>query len=127
MVGTAELTHSGKGFAYGEIGKLTIGEAPALTATRRYLWHRAEEGQGIDVFFEDGRPFHAIDLTMTMPHAEHLCAPDLYHVTYDFRQWPDWRVEWRVVGPRKDYRLTTRLSRQDAQPLHSASVSGIEH
>jgi len=37
----------------------------------------------------------------------HLCGQDLYHVAYDFRDWPRWSARWEVAGPRKDYVSTS--------------------
>jgi len=33
-------------------------------------------------------------------------------VTYDFRKYPQWRAEWRVEGPKKDYRMVTTYRRE---------------
>ena len=92
-----------------ETGILQMVGAPALTANRKYIWRDAEGGPVIDVRFEDGRPFHKIDLNKTMPFDTHICSPDLYEVSYDFRRWPSWIAQWRVTGPRKNYRLWSRF------------------
>lgn len=96
-------------YLYHEEGKLKYaGQAP-MAATRKYIWKAVADG--IDVLFEDGRPFHKIELTKLMPDANHHCDPDLYHVSYDFTSWPKWRAAWRVVGPKKDYRMLSSYSR----------------
>ena len=92
-----------------ERGQLQMEGAPALPAKRSYIWRSAEDGRMIDVSFADQRPFHRIDLACTMPFDTHFCAPDIYNVTYDFRSWPVWQAEWRVRGPRKDYRIWSRF------------------
>ncbi len=97
---------------YEETGTLSYASQPPVAATRRYVWRAVEEG--IAVMFEDGRPFHTIALDRSMPDANHHCDPDLYHVSYDFTRWPKWRSSWRVVGPRKDYRMVSDFVRSDA-------------
>lgn len=94
---------------YHEEGALSYGDAPPLTASRSYVW--IEERGEIAVQFSDGAPFHKFSLRHTMPEATHFCDPDMYYVSYDFSKWPTWRSIWRVVGPRKDYRMTSILHR----------------
>ena len=97
------------GFDYVETGSLVYaGQAP-LEASRRFIWEEA--AGGIAVRFEDGAPFHVIDQSRSMPDANHHCDPDMYHVSYDFSRWPDWRAVWRVVGPKKDYRMSSEYRR----------------
>ncbi len=91
---------------YEEEGTLQMDGQPDLIATRRYIWQDSGQGR-ITVHFDDGRVFHEIELDRKMPIAEHVCDPDFYHVTYDFSRWPDWSSEWRVRGPRKDYRMVS--------------------
>jgi hypothetical protein len=80
-----------------------------MTTRRCYRWIRTESGA--DVQFDDGRPFHSVDLSRTRPQASHDCPPDRYDVTYDFGQWPVWSLHWIVKGPRKDYSMTTWFRR----------------
>ena len=93
---------------YGERGLLQMEGAQALQAERRYIWRQGKSGNSVDVHFEDNSPFHSFDLDRTMPYDTHICSPDNYQVSYDFRSWPVWRSEWRVQGPKKNYRLWTR-------------------
>jgi hypothetical protein len=104
--GVAVFRREGDGFVQEEEGWLTLpgGGAP-LRATRRYLW--ADGEGGLEVRFEDGRPFHTVQLGVERPEAAHECAPDVYRVAYDFGDWPRWRAVWRVTGPRKDYVMTS--------------------
>lgn len=104
--GRGHFTPVGDGdLAYAEEGMLTLGSGAPLRATRRHLW-RAEGGR-IAVDYADGRPFHSFD--PADPAAEHQCGADLYAVRYDFADWPRWRAEWTVRGPRKDYTMTTEF------------------
>lgn len=101
--GTARFQPAAGGLAYRETGLLTLGTSAPLRATRSYVWQAAVDA--IAVRFADGRFFHAFATDAAEPRAEHDCPPDLYRVRYDFRDWPHWRVEWRVAGPRKDYAM----------------------
>ena len=96
---------------YHETGRLSFGAGQGFDAERRYLWRPA--GAMIDVFFDDGRPFHRIDLAGGADR--HHCAPDIYDVRYDFRDWPFWEAVWHVSGPRKDYVMRSRYRQQDLQ------------
>ncbi|KFE34410.1 DUF6314 family protein [Thioclava atlantica] len=97
--GAARFVPEGEGLLYLEEGALILPGGQRMRAERRYLWRT--EGGRIAVFFEDGRPFHSF--APDAPEAAHWCDPDDYRVTYEFAHWPDWRAEWRVRGPRKDY------------------------
>ena len=96
---------------YEERGQLSFPGQPSMTATRRYRWTNGDEGE-IVVKFEDGRPFHSFQLSGTAA-ATHLCDPDTYTVSYDFRRWPVWSATWEVSGPRKDYRMISHYARLD--------------
>ena len=104
--GRATLSREGSGLRYREEGVLRLAGGTAVAATRVYLWRPAPGG--VAVRFEDGRPFHAIDLRRARPEAVHLCGADTYRVAYDLTAWPLWTARWRVDGPRHAYRLVTR-------------------
>ncbi|MCO8145383.1 DUF6314 family protein [Rhodovulum tesquicola] len=109
--GRAVFAPGKAGLVQAETGRLHLpGHAP-MTAERRYLWRQG--ASGIEVFFEDGRFFHAI---APGPHAQalHDCPPDRYEVGYDFARWPDWSSLWRVTGPRKDYAMRSVYTRLGA-------------
>ena len=107
--GQAEFAPDSQGLIYIETGQLNLEGQSPMDASRRYLWQETETG--ILVSFEDGRPFHEFGLDRLMPDANHHCDPDLYHVSYDFTRWPQWSSTWRVIGPRKNYRMISRYSR----------------
>ena len=111
LTGLAVFKKADGGLRYTESGTLSYDGAPPLVASRTYIWARAAEG-GVLVRFEDGSEFHSFSLARTMPEAQHFCDPDMYYVTYDFGKWPKWQSEWRVVGPRKNYRMTSDYRRQ---------------
>ena len=101
MEGQAVFAPDAAGLTCDEEGRMCYGAAAPMQARRRYLW-RADEPGRIAVLYGDGRPFHAFALGATA-EARHDCAPDLYRVAYDFTGWPEWRADWHVTGPRKDY------------------------
>ena len=105
FAGVARFERDGVGLRYAERGVLELGGA-SMEAERVYLWRST--GEGIEVFFDDGRPFHQIDESA---EAAHWCDPDQYDVTYDFSDWPKWSSHWRVLGPRKDYVMVSGYRR----------------
>ena len=105
LAGQARIVPTDGGLTYEEAGLLRMVGGAAHQASRRYLWRQA--GAMIAVSFADGRAFHAFDPADPQPTARHDCAPDLYLVRYDFAGWPVWRSEWRVTGPRKNYRMVS--------------------
>lgn len=119
--GLARLTPDGAGLHWHETGLLRLPGQPPVRAERRYLW-RAAAGThgGIEVLFEDGRPFHAF-VPGRQESARHDCAPDLYQVRYDFAGWPRWQAVWQVTGPRKDYVMTSRYARPEVSGASGAS------
>jgi hypothetical protein len=97
------------GLAYREEGRLALGGFETL-AHQGYRFgfsapHIAE------VSFEDGRPFHALDLSAGSWEAEHLCAADLYRGLFRAEGPERWTVTWTVTGPRKDQRLESLFTR----------------
>lgn len=106
--GQAEVSFTGDSYIYQEELRLIVpGQAP-MTATRSYLWKQAENG--VAIHFDDGRYFHHLRLGQAGPSDHHACDPDSYDVRYDFSQWPEWQTTWRVVGPRKDYVMTSHYA-----------------
>jgi hypothetical protein len=101
---------AGGGLDYREEGMVTFDGGPAMTASRDYRW-RDGGGGVIEVRFGDGRFFHRFLPEGPETTDVHLCGPDTYRVRYDFARWPQWRADWRVTGPRKDYSLVSRYRR----------------
>ena len=58
FTGVARFERDGVGLRYVERGVLELGGA-SMEAERVYLWRSGSNG--IEVFFDDGRPFHTID------------------------------------------------------------------
>lgn len=107
LEGEAIWRADAQGFVQEESGLLHYADAAPMQATRRYLWRAGETG--IDVFFEDGRPFHT--LPADGEEALHHCAPDLYRVTYTFTGPAEFTQIWHVTGPRKAARIASRFTR----------------
>jgi len=111
LEGQAVFSHQGGGLLlYREEGRLKFGGLEDIAASRDYRWNIGEDGK-IAVMFANGSPFHEFAFSFARAEASHFCDPDLYEVAYDFSSWPQWRTEWRVEGPRKDYRMVTIYNR----------------
>lgn len=104
--GTAVWEQAVDGMLYVERGLLGIAGHPGIAASRRYLWK-----PDLTVWFDDGRFFHKVP--QSGGFASHWCDPDQYDGFYDFGPWPDFRVTWRVTGPRKAYRMVSLYSRAE--------------
>jgi len=113
--GQADLTDHNEGLDYYEQGHLQFGGLHAIQATRRYFW-TFPSAERVEVLFEDGKPFHYFEPDEPRSEARHFCDPDTYDATYDFTGWPIWRVEWRVEGPKKDYRMVSVYAPVQAEP-----------
>ena len=87
--------------------------APAgqtLTGTRRYLIADIA-GASAQLLFDDGRPFHALDLSAGSCPVHHDCPPDTYAGDYRVLDADRFTVRWTVTGPRKDSVLFTTFTR----------------
>ena len=109
LSGTCVWRAEGEGFVQHETGVLHYGDAPPIRAERRYLWRA--EGDGLAVFFEDGRPFHRLGPGRTSDR--HVCTPDTYDVTYVFDGVDAFSTTWVVTGPRKDQLIHSLYTRLD--------------
>jgi hypothetical protein len=99
----------GQVLAYQEDGELRFGSHRG-PASRSLLYLGLADGSA-DVRFADGREFYRLDLRSGACSARHPCRADQYLATVT-RLSPDSFTEtWRVVGPAKDYELTTTYTR----------------
>jgi hypothetical protein len=112
FTGVLKISLLHDGYLWEEQGQLQYGNGAPLAAARRYLWK--EQGNDIEVFFDDGRPFHRFSLG-GQAQDTHFCDPDLYRVHYDFSRWPEWGTIWNVQGPRKKYVMHSRYRKQCTQ------------
>ena len=79
-------------------------------ADRRYVFRLLGAGVA-EVCFEDGAPFHRLNLEKGVAHVWHDCAPDRYEGRYRVLDPDCWIVSWRVSGPRKRQLITSHLIR----------------
>jgi hypothetical protein len=91
FVGVAEFDAAG---TWSETGRLRFGAYDG--EARRVL--RIVAGA---VEFEDGRPFHPLDLSGGGCSVEHRCGEDRYAGEYVVVGPDELRVVWLVTGPRK--------------------------
>ncbi len=64
-----------------------------------------------EVRFDDGRPFHLLDLTGGVCDATHLCGADTYRGRYEIEGPDRFTVTWRVTGPHKDDEIASVYER----------------
>ncbi len=107
--GETVLALDGKGLVYWERGLLRLG-AYEGAVTRVYRYRFTTPGRA-EVAFEDGRPFHALDLSDGRCSVQHRCRDDLYRGAFEVEGQDLWTVFWRVSGPRKDQVLYGRHAR----------------
>lgn len=113
FTGVARFVAEGPDLRWQETGRLRLG-GYAGTASRAYRIVPAAAGW--EVCFDDGRPFHALDLADGRCEARHLCGPDLYRGLYLIQDPDRLTVVWRVTGPGRadtiasDYRRAARMS-----------------
>ena len=119
--GAARFSGSGLALHYREDGEMRFG-AFRGRAFRSYLYDFATPGRA-ELRFADGRSFHDLDLSKGWWEALHLCGRDRYRVEVRAFGRDLWETRWRIEGPRKDLRLTTRYSRGDGRRL----VAEAEH
>lgn len=99
---------------YDERGTLEQGGAADLpfTQTHKYT-HTLTRPAVADVAFRDGRFFHSLDLSAGTCAVVHACDPDTYRGTVTALSPTALRFVWRVTGPRKDFTITTDLTREE--------------
>ncbi|MGF6832953.1 hypothetical protein QF015_001118 [Paenarthrobacter sp. TE4293] len=83
-------------------------------AFREYVLLPGATPESMDVFFPDGRPFHAMSFTEQGNQDTHWCDPDDYRVKYVYAGPDAFSFRWDVHGPAKDLLLESRMTRIDA-------------
>lgn len=115
FTGTATFTeHDDDALLHREQGTLAWASHAPSTATRTLIW-RPTSHDTADVFFEDGRFFHSLNLGEGTDTPEHLCSPDIYRGAFSIDGSDEWTYAWRVTGPQKNLILSTRMTRQMGQ------------
>ena len=111
FVGTATFEREGDGLVWDEEGELRL-ESYDGSASRRLRIVPAPPAW--EVRFDDGRPFHPLDLAGGRCAAVHHCGPDLYEGEYVVLGDGALDVFWRVTGPEKDQEIVSRYRRPAA-------------
>ncbi len=108
FVGTATFTPRGAGLDWVEHGCLTLGEYEGeASRTLRIV----PDGAGWMVTFDDGRPFHPLDLGTGVTLVEHPCGRDHYVGGLRAESVDAVTIRWRVAGPKKDQTIVSRYTR----------------
>jgi hypothetical protein len=108
FAGTASFEPEADRLKWSEAGRLRFGghEGPA---GRRLSIAGGPDGWRVE--FDDGRPFHPLDLATGACTVEHRCGDDLYVGTYRLLGPDALDVDWRVTGPHKDQEIHTTYRR----------------
>jgi hypothetical protein len=112
LTGWAVFTPSADGLIHDETGDLSFG-AYRGPVTRRYHLIANGSSTGI-VRHADGSLFHALDLVSGTADILHACGEDNYRGRYRVLDGNRFTVSWQVVGPRKQYCLSTLHRRAEA-------------
>lgn len=109
--GLARIVSDGDGLTWTEEGHLvTAGHAGRARRAMRIV--PAGDG-GWEVLFEDGRPFHPLDLTGGDCTVVHPCGRDRYDGNYRMDGADLLLVRWRVTGPAKNLDIRSEYRRCD--------------
>lgn len=113
---------------YVEEGDFTTDTGLTFKANRRYVHRYQESTDTLSLWFvkvDDNKKvdylFHEIEILPPegdsgwRGKAYHWCEPDKYHVEYEFRfqgvGLKEWRMEYTVKGPKKDYTIRSTYRR----------------
>lgn len=118
FTGLAEVRAMGGGaFAWREAGDLRLAGGAVLKAERRYIYHVGPEPGAIVIRFDDGpgagellHRFVFDGAARTARH-RHPCPPDVYDAKMTLIGADQFRLTYRVSGPRKDYVMTSSYRR----------------
>ncbi len=110
--GQVVFAPAGAGLVYRERGVLRLGAFTGPTE-RVYRYGFPAPGRA-EVAFEDGHPFHDLDLSHGRWSVAHRCRDDLYRGSFEVAGRDRWTVVWHVSGPRKDQVLCGRYDRADS-------------
>lgn len=114
--GTATFLLEGDGLSWTERGELRLGEFVGQ-ATRVMQVVPAAGAAGPrgtppwEVRFDDGRPFHPLDLRGGSCPVDHPCGEDHYTGWVRVEREDLMVVSWRVTGPTKDHTILSRYTR----------------
>ena len=110
FIGCGSFVPDAAGLGYAEDGVLRL-TAYLGRASRRYLYRFPAPHRAL-VAFEDGRPFHALDLSRGAWAVTHACGKDTYRATFRVLGGDGWSSRWHIAGPRKDHLVTSHYRRE---------------
>jgi hypothetical protein len=113
FTGTASFEPEGDRLRWAEAGRMRFADHDGPAARRLSI---AGGPEGWTVEFDDGRPFHPLDLATGACAVEHRCGDDLYAGEYRLLGPDALDVGWRVSGPRKQQEIHTTYRRIDLPP-----------
>ena len=108
FTGVAEFQADGDALCWRETGELQL-DAYRGSARRTLTIHPA--GERWEVRFDDGRPFHPLQLSDGSCEVRHRCGADVYDGRFDVDGETAFTVAWHVVGPGRDDTIVTRYAR----------------
>ena len=109
MSGTANVHVDTNVLVQQENGLLDLGDQQIdSSSSRRYL---LRDPAVADVTFEDGRPFHDLDLRTGSWSPTYLCGADKYEGKFIVIDQTQWTTTWTVTGPAKDMTLVSSYER----------------
>ena len=109
FAGEATFALDGDGLLWDEHGEVALGDHVG-PARRRLRLVRSDDAW--EVRFEDGRPFHRLDLSAGRWSAGHDCRADRYDGAFEVLGGDAFDIAWEVHGPAKDQRIVSRYRRR---------------
>src|SRR6202021_1169749 len=131
-------------YLYSEKTELTTSQGWKLSGTQQYIYTYAESTDQIDVYFTkrdeaftldylfhelkfDGRTKEEREIKSPWRvKAIHPCGQDKYKVFYTFwfqgHRLQQWKIDYEVLGPKKDYTMETIYTRPLLEFLFSPRV-----
>lgn len=99
---------------YHERGQLTTPSGIKFDVFRDYEYRFDQKSNAIDVLFSDGRHFHTLIFGHCLKEAQghHLCIKDNYNARYQFIDPETFELSYQVIGPKKDYSITSQFTKQ---------------
>eukprot|EP01132_Coremiostelium_polycephalum_P003986 gene3986-4987_t len=97
-------------YKYNEEGILKQSDGNSFNVTQRYIYRYNKDDDKICVLFDEKpeRLLHSLDfINSSLAMGHHLCGSDHYDATYQFISPREFKLTYSVVGPRKNYKIST--------------------
>tara|TARA_A100000171_G_scaffold50045_2_gene60476 strand:+ start:202 stop:585 length:384 start_codon:yes stop_codon:yes gene_type:complete len=96
---------------YHEKGTVIQEEYQGTFEQSYFLAFNSENLNTSRIYFSSGDIFFSLNLSTGFQKVKHVCGPDLYQA--EVRSFPEVLIcKWHVEGPRKQYTLTTVLTKK---------------